>query len=96
LFGKILVNTSSTKFCKPIKFKYAFKTFEKIKNEVNEISDKIKNLVPTILQTDNGIYEVFHELFLTMIDGKICQALTFTSSSLNCVICGVKPSEMNS
>jgi len=56
---------SSTKFCRPIKFEYAFETFEKIRNEVNKINDKIKNLVPTILQTDNGIYEVFHELFLT-------------------------------
>jgi len=87
--------SSSIKFCRPIKFEYAFETFEKIRNEVNEINDKIKNLVSTILQTDNGIYEVFHELFLTMIDEKVCQALTFTSSSSNCVICGVKPSEMN-
>lgn len=36
-----------------------------------------------------------HELFLTMIDGKVCQALTLTSSPSNCVICGAKPSEMN-
>jgi len=71
------------------------KLLKKIRNEVNEINDKIKNLVPTILQTDNDIYEVFHELFLTTIDWKVCQALTFTPSSSNCVICGVKSSEMN-
>lgn len=32
---------------------------------------------------------------LTMIDEKVCQAVTFTPSSSNCVICGEKPSEMN-
>jgi len=30
-----------------------------------------------------------------MIDEEVCQALTLTSSSSNCVICGAKPSEMN-
>lgn len=34
-------------------------------------------------------------LLLTIIDGKVCQALTNTPSSSNCVICGVKPSEIN-
>lgn len=29
-----------------------------------------------------------------MINGKVCQTLTFTPSS-NCVICGVKPSKIN-
>ena len=30
-----------------------------------------------------------------MIDGKVTQAVTNTSSSSNCVICGAKPTEMN-
>lgn len=56
---------------------------------------KYKNLfLPYFLEIDNGIYEVFHEMILTMIDGKVCQALTFTPAS-NCVNCGAKPSEIN-
>lgn len=86
---------SSTKFCRPIKFEYASETPEKIRSDVNDINEQIKNLIPTILETNNGIYEVVHNLSLTMIDGKVCQALTFTSSASNCVICEAKPSEMN-
>lgn len=33
-------------------------------------------------------------MILTMVDGKVCQALTGTSSAALCVICGAKPSEM--
>lgn len=85
---------SSTKFCRPIKFEYVSETPEKIKNDVNDINNKIKNLIPTTLKINSETYEVVHELFLTMIDGKVCQALTLTSSPSNCVICGAKPSEM--
>lgn len=86
---------SSTKFCRPIKFEYTQETPEKIRSDVNDINDKIKNLIPTVLETNNGIFEVIHELVLTMIDGKVCQALTLTPSSSNCVIYGAKSSEIN-
>ncbi|KAJ8882122.1 hypothetical protein PR048_018610 [Dryococelus australis] len=42
----------------------------------------------------NEIEVVHHKLVLTMIDGKVCGALTQTSSQL-CYICKAKPSEMN-
>jgi hypothetical protein len=37
---------------------------------------------------------VFHRLMLTMIDGKVCQALTNTPSSLTCVVCLATPRQM--
>lgn len=86
---------SSTKYCRPIKFEYPSKTKQKIILEVNQIKKQIYNLVPTIIDTDTGHYEVKHEIFLTMIDGKVCQVLTGTLSASVCVICGAKSFEMN-
>lgn len=86
---------SSTKYCRPIKFEYASESKQKIILDVNYVKEQINNLVPTIIDTDAGRYEVKHEMILTMIDGKVCQALTNTSSASMCVICGAKPSDMN-
>lgn len=95
--GKLWKNPrpSSTKYCRPIKFEYASESKEKIIFEVNQIKKQINNLIPTIIDTGTGYYEVKHEMILTMIDGKVCQALTGTLSASTCVICGAKPSEMN-
>lgn len=36
---------------------------------------------------------VRHELFLTMVDGKVSQFLTNTKSCLSCIICKSKPTQ---
>ncbi|KAK2578835.1 hypothetical protein KPH14_012190 [Odynerus spinipes] len=38
---------------------------------------------------------VHHKLVMTMIDGKVCNAITQTNSSMRCYICNAKPTEMN-
>jgi len=40
-------------------------------------------------------YKVNHVMKLTMINEKVCQALTRMASSALCCICGTTPSEMN-
>lgn len=62
--------------------------------EEKYFKEKISNLVKTeIIVGDKTIY-VQHILQLTMVDGKICNALTQTSSS-KCYICNAKPTQMN-
>lgn len=51
--------------------------------------------MPSLVHKEDTVVEVKHELFLTMIDGKVAQVLTETSSSSVCTICGAKPREMN-
>lgn len=41
------------------------------------------------------VIEISHELFLTIVDGKVAQALTDTSSGAVCTVCGARPSEIN-
>lgn len=49
--------------------------------------------MPTVVQN----VQVHHKLILTMVDGKVCQALTNTPSAASCFICKPRtnPSAMN-
>jgi len=64
--------------------------------EVDYISTLIQNLVPTQDLMEGGRYiSVTHELHLTVIEGKVCNALTSMLSSRKCYVCGATPTEMN-
>lgn len=85
----------STRYCRMISFEYAKETPEKTVTDINRIRANIEALLPTVVETDVGICKVNHVMKLTMIDGKVCQALTGIASSASCCICGATPSEMN-
>lgn len=85
----------STRYCRVISFQYVKETPETIIAEVNKIKSQIQALSPTIIETSTQKFEVTHSMHLTMIDGKVCQALTRTLSSASCTICSAKPSQMN-
>ena len=50
---------------------------------------------PSIINKNGKSVQIKHELFLTMIDGKVAQALTDTPSGSTCTICGATPRQMN-
>lgn len=87
---------SSPKYCRPIKFEYTKETKDKIINEVDRVKEQIAKLNPTKFYKGTKVLCISHVLHLTMVDGKVCQALSKTPSSSSCYICGAKPSEMNS
>ncbi|KAH9632217.1 hypothetical protein HF086_008894 [Spodoptera exigua] len=87
---------SSTRYCRPIRFNFAKETTSLIKEEVDMIQQQIELLSPVEVSLDNFNILVKPVFMLTMIDGKICSALSdVSSSSQTCYICGAKPSEMN-
>lgn len=86
---------SSPNSCLPILFHYEQETKEKISTEVGNIKKEIKRLKPGRICLNGITYSVNYELICSMIDGKVCQVLTATSSSSNCTVCGAKPSETN-
>ncbi|KYN29310.1 hypothetical protein ALC57_01250 [Trachymyrmex cornetzi] len=55
------------------------------------MEDEIKNLAPT--QYKN--ITVNYEMLFTMIEGKVCTALSNETSYATCPICGARPSQMN-
>lgn len=86
---------SSTRYCRPIKFEYVKETPQIIRQEKSQIENEIETLKPTQIALNGKTIKIYHDLYFTMIDGKVAQVVTNTSSSSNCVICGAKPSEMN-
>jgi len=85
---------ASTRYCRPVRFQFIKESTKFSIEEEKYFKEKITNLVKTeIIVGDKTIY-VQHILQLTMVDGKICNALTQTSSS-KCYICNAKPTQMN-
>lgn len=79
---------SSVHFCRPILFQYAKESSEIIKSTVNDIKKQISELQPCVLEMKNGkTVLIDYEFFLTMIDGKVLNVITDTSSTLKCAIC---------
>lgn len=84
---------SSPIYCRPLRVIFKKETATLIKSEWDSLKTEIDNLVTT--HTDN--YEIHHKIILTMVDGKICQALTNTSSAATCYMSHppTNPSSMN-
>lgn len=86
---------SSTIYCRPLKFIFAKETKELTIKETNDMVEEIKGLLPTSCNLNDVKISVQHEMLLTMTDGKICNALTDTTSAQRCYICGATPKTMN-
>lgn len=88
-------NSGSTRYCRVISFEYAKETPQKTRNEVDHIQTQIDLLLSTVIEVNGKKIEVKHDMYLTMLDGKVIQGLTETPSSASCVICQATPSLMN-
>lgn len=86
---------SSTKYCRPIKFEFKKETHDAINKEVSDIKAQIATLQPLQLQLDGQQIEVSYQLVLTMIDGKVGQALTNTKAASSCIICQATSTQLN-
>ncbi|KAL0901178.1 hypothetical protein ABMA27_006487 [Loxostege sticticalis] len=82
---------SSSRYCRPIYFKYEKENKELTKRIIDEIEEEIKHLRPFVY----GNVIVNYNLVLTMVDTKICNDLTGTDSAMKCFICGATPRNMN-
>lgn len=57
-------------------------------------TNQIDELVPTLVVINGRDIKISHTLQITMVDGKVCSALSDLSTS-RCYICGATPKEMN-
>ena len=70
-------------------------TSEISRNEKQYIKSQIDHLYPITVDLEDGEQLLlFHQLVFTIIDGKVCSAITDTSSQ-TCFICKANPTEMN-
>lgn len=83
---------SSTRYCRPIHFQFAKETKELSVEQEAYFKNKISNLrLSSFIFNSSCEIKALHSLHLTMVDGKVCSAL----SDKSCYICGATPKEMN-
>lgn len=83
---------SSVRFCRPIRARFVHETKDVTKEEVEFIENQSKKLTATVIE--NSI-KITHTMLLTMVDGKVCNAMTDTTSTMRCYICGQTSKEFN-
>lgn len=86
---------SSTRLCRPLRFSYEKETLDLARAEKNRVEDEQRKLEATKVVIDTNVIFIRHLLVMTMLDGKVAQAITNTKSASACFICGALPSEMN-
>ena len=71
---------SSTLYCRPIKFIFSKETNLLTITETNQVLKEVSQFIVTSIRLNESQITVKHDLILSMIDGKVCNALTDTSS----------------
>lgn len=89
------LRSSSTRYCRPIRFQFAHETTDLVKKERDYIESQIHELIPTLYEIDGRIIEINYKLLFTMVDGKICNSLTDTTSTMRCFLCNLTSKDFN-
>lgn len=90
------LRTSSTLFCRPIKFIFSKETSELIRSEKINITNSINKLITYHTCYEGKELNISFELIFTMFDGSVANVLSDTNASSRCIVCGASPKEMNS
>lgn len=64
--------TSSTRYCRPIRFQFEHETTELTKTEMRYIQTQIDQLRTMSFKLNDRIIEVKYKMLFTMVDGKVC------------------------
>jgi hypothetical protein len=78
----------SMRYCRSLKIEFVKETTVISINEKRNSDNQIKILVKGTVISDDKSLEVMHDLVLTMVDGKVCNALTDTTSTQKYYLCG--------
>lgn len=96
--GIILWNNAisqSEKFCRPIALKWIKETTETIKLQKQLIDEQIEKLEYLEIEKSEYKIRIHFSLHMTLIDGKVLNAITETKSSQTCPICHATPKQFN-
>ena len=87
---------SSSRCCRPIRIRFIHETKDITNEEMCYVEDQIKNLKKTkISKFLGGIIHIKHTLAFTMVDAKVCNPATNTTSTMRCYICGLTSKDFN-
>lgn len=86
---------SSPRFCRPIDLRYEKESVDLTKKVVDNVQEQINKLTPFEDVVDGKRCVVSYKLCLTMIDNKVCNALTETTSAMRCYLCRSTSKDFN-
>lgn len=86
---------SSTRFCRPIRIQFLTENNEATVSEMEFIKQQESNLVPYETVIDGKEVTVSFKLAFTMIDGKVCNAITSNASTQRCYLCQATSKDFN-
>lgn len=86
---------SSPRYCRPIRIRFIHETKDITIEEINYIEEQVEKLKRTEISTAKGMICISHKLLPTMVDGKVCNAATNTTSTMRCYICGLTSKDFN-
>lgn len=87
---------SSPRYCRPIRIRFIHETKDVTNYEMEYIEKQIRHLKKTEIPIGSASLQVTHILLSTMVDVKVCNAATDTSSTMRCYICGLTSKDFNS
>lgn len=88
--------TPGSKFlCRPIRFEYVKEDIVSTQSLVDSIEREISSLSPLYVEISGQVIKVSFQPQLTMIDGKVANAITDTTSTWKCNICGKLSSQFH-
>lgn len=86
---------SSPRFCRPIRLQFLHENVESTVNEVDDIEKQVESLVSFTTQVHGMEICVKYSMTFTMIDNKVCNAVSGTKSTQRCYLCGATSKDFN-
>lgn len=86
---------SYPRYCRPIRIRFIKETKDINNEEINHVKNAINALHETKVTSADKTYSVKHKIVLTMVDAKVCNAATNTTSTMKCYICGLTSKNFN-
>lgn len=86
---------SSPRFCRPIRVQFLRETVKSTCDEVSYVKNQIETLIPFETEKNGQKVIVTYEMYFTMIDGKVANAITGTKSAMRCLLCQATSNDFN-
>lgn len=86
---------SSPRYCRPIRIRFVKENADITNEEIQYIQNSANQLEESTIVLAQRLYTVKHTLLLTMVDAKVCNAATQTTSTMKCYICGATSKTFN-
>lgn len=86
---------SSPRFCRPIRLQFLHEDVQSTRKEVTDIEQQIGGLAPYATVQNGKSISVTYCMSFTMIDGKVCNAVTGTTSAQRCFLCKATSKQFN-